>query len=533
MGLATVGLAALLLGMGAGRARAAQQTLDVGDLNGDGQVTVADVELALRVAIGMDPATPEVLAAADVSPVPGVGSRAGRPWGDGKVTMADVIILLRHIAGLAAGPFPDPNDDTTLSSIQRDIFTPSCAVSSCHSNNTRRANLDLSPGYAYASLVNVAPSTVGASANMRVVPGHPEESFLMTKLTRPGPNDGVIMPFGTPGLDQDTVARIREWISKGAPLDAGDVLGPPKGAPPANTADVTLPVPPPGQGFQVSIGPFDVPPGQEIFPNYGFEIPSDTPVDVYRVEYATNPGTHHMYLQMDDGDTPPPAAGVLNFTSGTMTFVQNRYVNQVLPKGVVFRMKAHQHMTASMHYVNASTQLTLNGHGKVVINFWTEPVDPSHVLAQFFETSNPNIVIPPHSTVSFTLPYTGFPAGSHVFALWGHFHSRGKKFVIQKLSANEMTQAMATSNGQMFMTQGPNGPTPEDVVYRSATWDDPLYQNYDPPLAMGPGDGFWSTATYENDGDQTYVEGGFVETNEHFFTMGLYYVDPTSTDSVP
>jgi hypothetical protein len=65
-----------------------------GDVDGDGQVAIADVVLALRVVAGLKPSTPTLELRADVSP-------AGT--GDGTLSIADAIRLLRYLAGLEAG----------------------------------------------------------------------------------------------------------------------------------------------------------------------------------------------------------------------------------------------------------------------------------------------------------------------------------------------------------------------------------------------------------------------------------------------
>jgi hypothetical protein len=75
-----------------------------GDVDGDGQVTLADAILTLRIAIGLIPPTPTQLAAGDVAPVPGV--MAGQRFGDGKITLADAIRVLARASGLAPDPFP-------------------------------------------------------------------------------------------------------------------------------------------------------------------------------------------------------------------------------------------------------------------------------------------------------------------------------------------------------------------------------------------------------------------------------------------
>jgi PKD repeat protein len=69
----------------------------LGDLspqpNGDGVVNVGDVVLLLRVAVGLEPITPELLLRGDVAP----GIREGnlhRVIGDGEINVGDVIVLL-------------------------------------------------------------------------------------------------------------------------------------------------------------------------------------------------------------------------------------------------------------------------------------------------------------------------------------------------------------------------------------------------------------------------------------------------------
>jgi hypothetical protein len=68
----------------------------LGDVNGDGRVNLADAVLAARLAVGAAELSPERLKAADVSPCPGKGA----PIGDGKITIADATRLLRYVMGL-------------------------------------------------------------------------------------------------------------------------------------------------------------------------------------------------------------------------------------------------------------------------------------------------------------------------------------------------------------------------------------------------------------------------------------------------
>jgi alpha-tubulin suppressor-like RCC1 family protein len=66
-----------------------------GDLNGDGVFDIRDAMLALRIATGLQSATPAMLAAGDVAPLVN-----GVPQPDGKIDVGDVIVLLRKAVGL-------------------------------------------------------------------------------------------------------------------------------------------------------------------------------------------------------------------------------------------------------------------------------------------------------------------------------------------------------------------------------------------------------------------------------------------------
>jgi hypothetical protein len=66
-----------------------------GDLNGDGDVTVADALKALRITAGLDAPTAVDMAHGDVAPIVG-----GVPQPDGKINIGDVVVILRRAVGL-------------------------------------------------------------------------------------------------------------------------------------------------------------------------------------------------------------------------------------------------------------------------------------------------------------------------------------------------------------------------------------------------------------------------------------------------
>ncbi|MFM2152428.1 MAG: hypothetical protein RL199_863 [Pseudomonadota bacterium] len=107
----------------------------------------------------------------------------------------------------------------TLSGIEQDIFVPRCNTAGCHDVTGRAGRLDLTPGTAYAQLVDVSAQNVGAVEDglVRVVPGRSEASFLVQKLEDHLPVAyGVRMPVGAGPLTASEVSRVRAWVDAGA-----------------------------------------------------------------------------------------------------------------------------------------------------------------------------------------------------------------------------------------------------------------------------------------------------------------------------
>jgi hypothetical protein len=94
------------------------------------------------------------------------------------------------------------------------IFTGNCALSGCHTAQTRAGNLNLSSGFAVGQLVGVAAS--GFPGATRVIPGDEAGSYLIRKLEG-GPNiTGGRMPEGPLPLPAATIKIIKDWINQGA-----------------------------------------------------------------------------------------------------------------------------------------------------------------------------------------------------------------------------------------------------------------------------------------------------------------------------
>jgi hypothetical protein len=117
---------------------------------------------------------------------------------------------------------PTPNLSTSFSSIQQTIFSASdpsgrLACVQCHSDQGRvpASNLVLLEGRSYQQLVGRA--SLGKPGATLVIPGDPDNSYIVKKLERAPDIVGERMPRNTgPFLTEGQMLVIRRWISEGA-----------------------------------------------------------------------------------------------------------------------------------------------------------------------------------------------------------------------------------------------------------------------------------------------------------------------------
>jgi len=111
----------------------------------------------------------------------------------------------------------EPIDPTaTLTRVQNEIFTPTCAALGCHDRLAKQEQQQLTAGIAYSQTVN-HPS-VEMPQLVRVAPSDPANSYLYRKIVGAGIT-GDRMPQGGPYLADTQIKLIRDWIRRGAPND--------------------------------------------------------------------------------------------------------------------------------------------------------------------------------------------------------------------------------------------------------------------------------------------------------------------------
>src|SRR5204862_861867 len=111
-----------------------------------------------------------------------------------------------------------PSSNITFAMLQQKIFTPSCALPSCH-GAAGAGGLTLTSGEAYGNLVGIPASNMAAhdAGLLRVAPGDPDGSFLVRKLEGAlDPGEGMLMPQTGSRLPQARIDLLRRWIIAGA-----------------------------------------------------------------------------------------------------------------------------------------------------------------------------------------------------------------------------------------------------------------------------------------------------------------------------
>lgn len=137
-----------------------------------------------------------------------------------KIRVLCALLLLTACGELKTPTDPgggDPVDQSaTFTRVQAEVLTSSCARAGCHDAIGQSEGLVLTPGQAYANLVNRA--SVQMPSLVRVAPNDPDASYLYRKITGVGITGGR-MPLGFPPLSDERIRLVREWIRRGAPND--------------------------------------------------------------------------------------------------------------------------------------------------------------------------------------------------------------------------------------------------------------------------------------------------------------------------
>ena len=111
--------------------------------------------------------------------------------------------------GVVSGP-----GTVTLTDVQVQVFSPSCALSDCHLGAGAQQGMDLSVGASAANTVGVQSAEVPGL--LRVEPGNAVDSYLYMKLVADPRILGDPMPAESGPLSAGQLILIETWIDQGA-----------------------------------------------------------------------------------------------------------------------------------------------------------------------------------------------------------------------------------------------------------------------------------------------------------------------------
>ncbi|RKU12544.1 hypothetical protein C6503_17300 [Candidatus Poribacteria bacterium] len=468
---------------------------------------------------------------------------------DGIVNVLDLVRVSKSFGQTV------PDENSAYHDIQEYVFDKSCASSACHAAPANSRGLSLEYGLSYDALVGVVPQNpAAAAAGMKLVdPENPDNSFLLTKLIEPGPNQGARMPFLSGMIHNGKIDAIRKWIEAGAP-ETGKVAGIGDLGVLRDPDEVFEPPapPPPGQGYQIHLPPFKIEPGteREVFYTTQIKDENGNPVEedifINRVEMYYPAGSHHFIIYrlteaglekglMEEGVTPgigvnpdhvfrvldPEKPDLLGHVSIDRLFVVGTQTDDVLyefPEGVGLRMPGNTVYDLNSHYINLLGDETLIG--ETYVNIYTIPEEEVKYEAIEIFVSNRDIRVPPGLTrVSKGTWYIGGEGGElekrghasdavlSVFFLSSHMHRHGELFEI---------------------FHGSTG----DLLHRSIAYDDAPITLFDPVVRLDANDTIKFQCTHNNYDTDKLLEFGLTSEDEMCIIFGYYYLPTEKAGSI-
>jgi len=246
-----------------------------------------------------------------------------------------------------------------------------------------------------------------------------------------------------------------------------------------------------GAADEVSIGPIDLQPGQELTRCVTVALNNASALDAIEIDSALAPGSHHLVVYRTTAPeqmTPfacEPFEGLLTQEDVPIYIAETLENKLVLPAGVAYHLEAGQHIKLEAHYIN-TTLGPLAGHGTVR---FTPGVARDYQAADImFCGTTGQLVrkgVPPNVS-DFRLD-PGIYSGSSsvdltqlkVFAFTSHEHHLGSGVLISKSSSRNEVGT---------------------VLYENHDWAEPHLQVYDDDhlLTFGPTEGLRWQCAYDS-----------------------------------
>ena len=260
-----------------------------------------------------------------------------------------------------------------------------------------------------------------------------------------------------------------------------------------------------GDEAVITMTPFDVASGDEVFKCQTFANPFGADIDVKEFESHMTSGSHHLLLLFEDNAVDGSLQDCSGLTFGPMPYGTQRPDGDVtFPDGIATVIKATQGFKVVAHYINATMDPTPI-HAQVQVKM--HKADPSTITqhAGVFFLNNVSGLLPPAGgipageTKTITASYTTKIPINVLYAT-AHMHSRS-------------TNMTATYNDT-------------NMLYTTDSWSAAPMQAYTPPIALPVGTKITWSCTIANNTQDTITFGESAMTNEMCIFNGQYYPVP-------
>jgi hypothetical protein len=231
--------------------------------------------------------------------------------------------------------------------------------------------------------------------------------------------------------------------------------------------------------YSVSIGPFDVSPGEEQTMCVIVDAGNDAAGMLRTIRTHLTEGSHHLIVtKIDQGSEQPDPQPCSAFAHGgdALFIAEKPEMTLTYPDGAGLPFQSHQLVGIEMHFINYQTgNLMIEG----VVDFDLAPNDGSMKEVHLLFDGNTSIAIPPQGQQSIESDHS-LPAGAEMFALTSHTHQLGVYASIHK-----------------------TGPGGDELIHESDDWAEPPFDVFDPAMTFAPGEGLHLRCDFVNPTDQT------------------------------
>jgi hypothetical protein len=245
----------------------------------------------------------------------------------------------------------------------------------------------------------------------------------------------------------------------------------------------------------ITMSPFTVPAGSEVYYCQNFANPWGQQVDIKTYALDMSAGSHHMFAfyQSDatDGDVAPCPNGGLTFGAFTFT-AQQPALTETYPATVGATIPATTGFQMMAHYLNTTAQ-DLTAHVTLTMDVAKSGAVTQHAGVMYL--NNLGVSAPPgvsNSEDSFTLPQA-----VNVMSSGSHMHSGGTNF-----------WAKASSGETLFTT---------------TQWSEPKAETYSPPMVLQSGTTITWQCTYDNTTGSLLTFGESATKNVMCISVSVFY----------